>query len=117
MARLALVAPRPPIVFPEVDRDYLLNCLQRAFQAGDQCHPRLKSIKNGHAFFESHFRVQYTPKCKIEYRVACNIPLTDPLFQNGRDVTYLYCSETLPYATFTPQGYYDNNGFGIGAPI
>ncbi len=115
MARRVLVG-RAPLVFPEVDRTYLLEVFQQELKAGRQCHPRLKSIQNGHALFESELKVQYTPKCKIGYRLICRVPLTDPYFQTEKDVEWLYYTQAAPYVIFRPESYYDNQGYGIAGP-
>lgn len=115
MARL--VAARNPPVFPELSRDYLLQSLEASLKSSSQSYPRLKCIQDGHAIFESNFRAQYTSNCKINYRIICRIPLTDPLFQTDQTVEYLRYRQAAPWANFVPDGYYDNKGYGLSGPI
>ena len=117
MARLVLRSPQAAPVYPQVEHDYLLQAFQQELKSGSQCHPRLKCIQNGHAIFESHFKVQYTAKCKVGYRVVCRVPLTDPLFLTEKQVDYLYYSQAAPWMNFYPEGYYDKNGSAIASPI
>lgn len=116
MARVAYrvnpsVAQQPQ--FPELDRAYLLATYKASTA---QCHPRLKSIRNGYAVFTNYLDVPYTPNCRINYRLICAVPLTDPLFNTDKNIEVLYYSQAEPYVQFVPQNYKGKNGYAISAP-
>jgi len=117
MAQHKTYAVRPAVrngpTFPHVDREHLLSRYEAELKCGSQCHPRIQHIYQGHAVFLAVFYFQCNPKTKIAYNVVCKVPLTDPVLQKDRAIDYLYMSEALPYAQFTPHGYYNNQGQGV----
>jgi hypothetical protein len=67
MARRVNTVVQTPTIFPEAPRSHLLSVYK---ESKSQCHPKLKSIRNGKAIFESRLDVQCTAECRL-FTVWC----------------------------------------------